>query len=160
MVFESVSADVAVCGERWRVFDAEFYSDAGDDDFGIDRGAMVAGCDADDSVQEIVDCGSRVSGGGIDFARGRNLSDCEADLDAELDTIQRRALLSVYSGVLVGDRREGISQVGVSAAGDRDEFDGGVSDRTFVAEFHNVHIQHSSGGELFCVCGGWVAAIF
>ena len=50
--------------------------------------------------------------------------------------------------------------MGVSAASDRDEFDGGVSDRAFVAQFHNIHVQHSSGVELFCVCGGWVAAVF
>ena len=87
MVPEFVSADEAVFVQRGRLFDAEFHSNARDDDFRIDSRAMVAGGGAEDSVSEIATGGSCGAGGGGAATCGRDLSGGEADLDAELDIV-------------------------------------------------------------------------
>ena len=52
-----------------------------------------------------------------------NLPDREAHLDAVLGFIQRRHLLPVPGRLLLGDRDEGLEEVGVPAGGDRHELD-------------------------------------
>src|SRR5882724_9910967 len=73
MVPESFSADEAVCVQRGRIPDAEFYSDAGHDDFGIDCGAMVARGGAEDSVSKVAAGGSCRNRCGIAAACGGDL---------------------------------------------------------------------------------------
>ena len=73
MVSESFSTIEAVCVQRRRIPDSEFYSDAGHDDSGIDCRAMVARGGAEDSV-------SKVAAGGSCRNRCRIAAACGGDL--------------------------------------------------------------------------------
>ena len=59
---------------------------------------------AEDSAAEVCDCSGGVDGGGTAAALHGDLSDCEAHLDSGMDAVERRRVLLVSGGLLVGDR--------------------------------------------------------
>src|SRR5258706_15235620 len=98
MVPESFSADEAVCVQRGRIPDAEFYSDAGHDDFGIDCRAMVARGGAEDSVSKVAAGGSCRNRCGIAAACGGGLPGGYAVLGARVGIVLRGELFFVVGG--------------------------------------------------------------
>src|SRR5438874_11574717 len=85
--------------------------------------------------------------GGSGAACDRDLSGGQANLDAELDDIQRGVVLSFARRVLRADRFAGVPALGVSAGGDRDEFDCDLLHGAFVGGVHSGFAEDASGAK-------------
>ena len=115
---------------RW-IPHAEFHSDAGHDDPGPDRRALVARLPAEHSDEKVADCRRDGDCAGTGAALFGHLPSGETHLDAVVDHLQRRRLLLVPGRFQLGDRCEGFQEMGVPAGCRRHELDCCVLHRAF-----------------------------
>jgi hypothetical protein len=153
LVPQSVSDRETVRRQQRRIPYPQLHTDAGHDDPRTGRGTVAA-------RRISIGADAAIAGGRRDWhCRGPvvalhwHLSRGETHLDARVDALQRRPLLSFPGGLLLVDGGEGVSQMGLPASGDRGELDCGVPDGAPVGALHPGFLPHSSRRACLRLCG-------
>src|SRR5437879_4099135 len=153
VVSESVTAHQAVRREwRW-ISDTQLHSHARYHDSGIRCGPMAAYLCSQNSDEAAAASGRDRRCGRRIITFHRHLPRGQANLDTELDPVQRRSLLLVPGGIQLDRGRERLQEVGLPAGGDRHELHCSLLDRAPFRKFLREFVPHPPGRTFLPISG-------